>query len=176
MKDKFSLAKSIYYIGIINYLGDYITKTDEDGYKSIYFGAGLKVRAIHKIYEGSYDDALIESYSGESMQYIKGVNPKNKQLIDGVIVSIEKDNVEKGKIYIGKEKTFIPNLSLEEKSNFIEYMIKKDNMLKGGFIELPTNKELDFSIEDQKEIYYQSMDMIRWFDNRTLEAKTLKKQ
>lgn len=166
MKDKFSLAKSIYYIGMINFFGNYIESKNESDYKTIYLGDNLKITSRYKTYMADYYEGLLEIKKEASIEYVKGTIPSQKTFIDGIEVTIEKNGHLKGGIYIGKEQTLSPHTTLKEKREFMEYMLQKPKRSKADFVDIPIDNSFNLSKEDQKEIYYTAMDLIRWFDNQ----------
>ena len=118
-------------------------------------------------------DFWLEYKSSGGVKYTKGQS--QNLLIDGVSVILEKNGKIKGEINIGKASTL--SATLEEQKEFMNYMLQKPKK-RGDFVEMPTNNELNLNEEDQKEIIFRAMDLVRWFDNRILETKSkqLKKQ
>ena len=172
MKDKYKLSKSICYIGMINYLTNYIIKDDKDGQKSISFGDGLRIKTSSRVFTKK-ETISIEDYYEE---YTEEEREKLNKFYDGVTIRLEKNGELIASILIGKEQIQSDKVGYERRKDFIDSMLEKPKIKDGEFLCMPKDKDILLSSSDKKAIHLEAIAMIRYLDNRIKEDVHIKQK
>ena len=178
-----SIAKNLFIIGTINaltgYYGLHYKTEDNKSYNKVTFESKLEIESEISITsrEESYlhntniNSAFFDTPSNSNdyilMPYIKETSYIKVGVKKG-FEQLENINIENS--YIGNVFSGVlsPDASYEEKQKFLLESLDIKG-LKSLFI--PKNKRYNFSKDEQNELEYKVMDMMRWLDSKVREEK-----